>query len=97
MLQYSRKSNCGLDPDRMMSDVRRGKFDAVLVGASDRLARSVNHFLNVPDELNPLGVEFIRFRENVDPTVPKGVGLVTTQPVRLTARFRLARCFAVSP
>ena len=45
-----------------LSDVRRGKFDAVLVGASDRLARSVNHFLNVLDELNPLGVEFIRFR-----------------------------------
>ena len=36
----------------MMSDGRRGRFDVVLVWASDRVARSVKHFLDVLDELN---------------------------------------------
>ena len=33
--------------DAMMSDARRGQFDVVLVWASDRIARSVKHFLDV--------------------------------------------------
>jgi DNA invertase Pin-like site-specific DNA recombinase len=36
----------------MMSDGRRGRFDVVLVWSSDRVARSVKHFLDVLDELN---------------------------------------------
>ena len=38
--------------DQMMADARRGRFDVVLVWASDRIARSVKHFLDVLDELN---------------------------------------------
>ena len=38
--------------DNLMRDARRGKFDVVLVWASDRIARSVKHFLDVLDELN---------------------------------------------
>ena len=38
--------------DQMMADARRGKFDVILVWASDRIARSVKHFLEVLDELN---------------------------------------------
>src|ERR1035438_3276913 len=37
--------------DQMMTDARRGRFDVVLVWASDRIARSVKHFLEVLDEL----------------------------------------------
>ena len=40
--------------DELMRDARRGRFDVVLVWASDRLARSVRHFLEVLDELNHL-------------------------------------------
>jgi DNA invertase Pin-like site-specific DNA recombinase len=40
--------------DAMMSEARRGKLDVVLVWASDRIARSVKHFLDVLDELNRL-------------------------------------------
>jgi hypothetical protein len=43
--------------DQMMASARRGQFDVVLVGASDRIARSVKHFLDVLDELNRLKVE----------------------------------------
>ena len=38
--------------DQMMADGRRGRFYVVLVWASDRIARSVKHFLDVLDELN---------------------------------------------
>ena len=36
--------------DTMMRDARRGSFDVILVWASDRIARSVKHFLEVLDE-----------------------------------------------
>jgi DNA invertase Pin-like site-specific DNA recombinase len=52
--------------DQLMFDARRGKFDMVLVWASDRLARSVKHLLDVLDELSRLNVEFLSFRENLD-------------------------------
>jgi len=62
--------------DQMMSDARRGKFDVVLVWASDRLARSVKHFLEVLDELNRLGIEYVSFRENIDTGGPLGRAIV---------------------
>jgi DNA invertase Pin-like site-specific DNA recombinase len=62
--------------DQMMQDARRGRFDIVLVWASDRIARSVKHFLEVLDELNRLEVEFISFRENIDTGGPLGRAIV---------------------
>jgi DNA invertase Pin-like site-specific DNA recombinase len=52
--------------DALMSDVRRGRCDIVMVWAFDRMARSVRHFVEVLDELNHLNVEFVSFRENID-------------------------------
>jgi DNA invertase Pin-like site-specific DNA recombinase len=62
--------------DRLMADARRGKFDAVVVWAFDRIARSVRHFLEVLDDLNHLNIEFISFRENVDTGGPLGRALI---------------------
>src|SRR6202162_3557210 len=62
--------------DQMMSDARRGRFDVVLVWASDRIARSVKHFLDVLDELNRIGVEYVSFRENIDTGGPLGRAIV---------------------
>jgi DNA invertase Pin-like site-specific DNA recombinase len=62
--------------DAMMSDARRGKLDVVLVWASDRIARSVKHFLDVLDELNRIGVEYVSFRENIDTGGPLGRAIV---------------------
>jgi DNA invertase Pin-like site-specific DNA recombinase len=62
--------------DEMMADARRGRFDVVLVWASDRLARSVKHFLEVLDELNHLNVEFVSFREQIDTGGPLGRTIV---------------------
>jgi len=62
--------------DQMMTDARHGRFDVVLVWASDRIARSVKHFLEVLDELNRLGVEYISLRENIDTGGPLGRAIV---------------------
>ena len=62
--------------DEMMQDARRGRFDVVLVWASDRIARSVKHFLDVHDELNRLNIEYISFRENIDTAGPLGRAIV---------------------
>ncbi len=62
--------------DQMMADARRGRFDVVLVWASDRIARSVKHFLDVLDELNRTGVEYVSFRENIDTGGPLGRAII---------------------
>jgi len=62
--------------DDMMRNARRGRFDVVMVWASDRIARSVKHFLEVLDELNRLNIEFISFRENIDTGGPLGRAIV---------------------
>ena len=51
--------------DDLLRDARRGHFQVVLVWASDRIARSVRHFLEVLDEFNRLNVEFVSFREKI--------------------------------
>ena len=62
--------------DQMMADARRGCFDVVLVWASDRIARSVKHFLEVLDELNRINIEFISFREQIDTGGPLGRAII---------------------
>ena len=62
--------------DSLMRDARRGRFDVVLVWASDRIARSTRHFLEVLDELNRLNIEFVSFRESIDTGGPLGRAIV---------------------
>jgi len=58
--------------DQMMAAARRGRFGVVLVWACDRIARSTRHFLDVLDDLNRIGVEFVSFREQIDTGGPLG-------------------------
>jgi len=58
--------------DALMLDARRRKFSVVLVAAFDRIARSTRHFLQVLDELDTLGIEFISAREAIDTRGPMG-------------------------
>lgn len=62
--------------DDLLFNARRHRFDVVLVWAFDRMARSVRHFLEVLDELNHLGIEFVSFRENIDTGGPLGRAVV---------------------
>ena len=57
---------------QLMCDARRGRFDVLLVWACDRIARSTRHFLELLDEFNHLGVEFVSFREQIDSAGPLG-------------------------
>ena len=52
--------------DRMLEDARRRRFDVLLVWSCDRLARSTKHFLQVLDELDSCGVQFVSLREAFD-------------------------------
>lgn len=74
MISGARARRPGLDA--MMRDARHGRFDVVLVWASDRIARSVKHFLDVLDELNRLNIEFVSFREQIDTGGPLGRAVV---------------------
>ena len=58
--------------DSLMADGRKRKFTVVLVAAFDRVARSTRHFLQIMDELDALGIEFVSRRENIDTTGPMG-------------------------
>jgi len=62
--------------DAMMADARHGRFEVVLVWACDRIARSTRHFLDVLDDLNRIGVEFVSFRENIDTGGPLGRAII---------------------
>lgn len=62
--------------DQLMHDARRGRFDVLLVWACDRIARSTRHLLEVLDEMNHLGIEFVSFRENLDTGGPLGRAIV---------------------
>lgn len=59
-----------------MKDANRHKFDAVLVWSSDRLARSTKHFLQVLDDLNELGIQFLSQREAIDTDGPLGRAII---------------------
>ncbi len=63
--------------DELMRDARRGRFDVLLVWSADRIARSTKHFLEVLDELNRLGIQYISFREELDTSGPLGRAIVT--------------------
>ena len=62
--------------DRLLSDAHRHRFDVVLVWSCDRLARSTKHFLQVLDELNDLGIQFLSQREAIDTDGPLGRAIV---------------------
>jgi DNA invertase Pin-like site-specific DNA recombinase len=56
----------------LLADARRRKFDAVAVWKIDRLGRSVVHLLEVLNELQVLGIDFISQQEAMDTSTPAG-------------------------
>jgi len=68
--EYEDRGVCGKKArrpglDALMADARRKRFSVVLVAAFDRIARSTRNFLQIVDELDSLGIEFISRREGV--------------------------------
>ena len=59
--------------DAMLTDVRRRKFDLVLVTKLDRLARSTRHLVTLAAELEALRVDLVVLDQAVDTTDRKSV------------------------
>jgi DNA invertase Pin-like site-specific DNA recombinase len=63
--------------DRLMTDARRRRFDAVLVARFDRFARSTRHLILALEEFQSLDVDFISLNENIDTSTPMGKMIFT--------------------
>lgn len=57
---------------RMMDDVRKRRFQAIIVYRLDRISRNINDFTGLIDELTKLDVSFISIREQFDTGTPMG-------------------------
>jgi DNA invertase Pin-like site-specific DNA recombinase len=60
------------EPDRLMADAHRRRFDCVVVWKFDRFARSVSHLLRALETFKAQGIEFVSFSEPMDTSTPAG-------------------------
>ena len=60
------------DFQRMMADVRKRKFRAIVVYRLDRISRNISDFTGLIDELTKLEVSFVSIREQFDTSTPMG-------------------------
>jgi DNA invertase Pin-like site-specific DNA recombinase len=59
--------------NRLMTDAKQRRFDAVAVWKIDRFGRSLRHLVNSIAELENLGVSFVSLRDSIDLSSPSGV------------------------
>ena len=89
-VMYRDKAQSGAKNDRpalntMLNDMRRRKFDVVVVWKLDRLARSLKQLLTIGEECRSLGVDLVSLRQNIDTTLP--AGRLTLQILGAVAEF----------
>jgi DNA invertase Pin-like site-specific DNA recombinase len=87
---YQDKAQSGAKNDRpalnqMLSDMRRRRFDVIVVWKLDRLARSLKQLLSISEECQSLAVDLVSLRQNIDTTLP--VGRLTFQILGAVAEF----------
>src|ERR1700733_6333412 len=58
--------------DRLWTDCRKRKVDAVLIFRYDRCARSLRQLVNALEEFRALGIDFISLHEGTDTSTPNG-------------------------
>ncbi len=63
--------------NELMADVRKRRFDAVLVWRFDRFARSTKHLILALEEFRNLGIDFVSYQENIDTSSPLGSAIFT--------------------
>lgn len=63
--------------DQLMDDVKKKRFDIVLVWRFDRFARSTRHLVEALHTFRHLGINFISFQENIDTGSPLGEAMFT--------------------
>lgn len=87
---YRDRGQSGAKQDRpalnaMLSDLRKRKFDVLVVWALDRLARSLKNLLSISEECRTLGVDLVSLKQAVDTTLP--AGRLTFQVLGAVAEF----------
>src|ERR1700693_3951248 len=63
--------------NKLMDDARKRQFDAIVVWRFDRFARSTTHLLSALEEFRSLGIQFIRYQENIDTSSALGQAIFT--------------------
>ncbi len=58
--------------NELLMDARRKKFNAVIVWKLDRLGRSLQHLIQIIQEFENLGIQFICKTQDIDTTKPSG-------------------------
>ena len=58
--------------NNLLNDMRKKRFDAVLVWKLDRIGRSLQHLLQILQELNYKNIGFISYNQNIDTTTASG-------------------------
>jgi len=58
--------------EKLLTDSRKRRFDAVVVYRYDRFARSLRQLVNALDEFRALGIDFVSLHEGVDTSTPNG-------------------------
>lgn len=58
--------------NKLMTDAKQRRFDAVLVWKLDRFGRSLKHLVSALSEFEALGVSFVSLRDSFDLTTPAG-------------------------
>jgi len=56
----------------LLEDLRKNKYNCVMVTKLDRLGRSLQHLLGLLEEFNRRGVHFIASTQNIDSTTATG-------------------------
>jgi DNA invertase Pin-like site-specific DNA recombinase len=74
--------------NRLMSDARKRKIDAVVVWKIDRFGRSLKHLVNALADLDSYGVAFVSIRDNLDLSTP--TGRLMFQVIGAMAEFELS-------
>jgi DNA invertase Pin-like site-specific DNA recombinase len=87
---YPDRAQSGAKNDRpflntMLIDMRRRKFDVIVVWELDRLARSLKQLLTIGEECRSLGVDLVSLHQNIDTTLP--AGRLTFQILGAVAEF----------
>jgi DNA invertase Pin-like site-specific DNA recombinase len=74
---YRDKGWSGAKQDRpalnaLLADMRKRRFDVVIVWSLDRLARSLKQLLSIAEECKAMDVDLVSLKQNVDTTLPAG-------------------------
>jgi len=58
--------------ERMLADMRAGKFESVVCYKLDRIGRSLKHLLNLFEEFQNRKIGFVSLSQNIDTHTPEG-------------------------